>query len=95
MLLVYKTYLEEVNDEVNLNADGTLSASYVKSLQAKIENIINQTMTSKGEISAVKCTIDPTQNVLQTNELEIKIKILPVGYAKYINVILGLANAIE
>jgi hypothetical protein len=95
LILAYQTYIEEVNDEVPINEDGTLSASYVKALQAKIENVINQTMTAKGEISGVKAYIDPTQKVQQTNELNISISILPVGYAKYINVTLGFTNVLS
>jgi hypothetical protein len=91
-LLVYKTYIEEVNDEISINSDGTLSAVYIKSLQSKIENVINTAMTANGEISSVTCSIDPAQNVLATNRIEIDIRIVPVGYAKEITVRLGFTN---
>ncbi len=95
LVLTYNTYVEEVNNEVEINTDGTLKASYVKALQASIENNINQTMTAYSEISSVKCTIDPTQNILSTNKLEISISIIPVGYAKEINVKLGFSNPLN
>ncbi len=95
MLLAYQTYIEEVNDEVPINADGTISTSYVKALQAKIENVLNETMTLKGEISGAKAYIDPAQNILATNELNINLSILPVGQAKYINITLGLTNVLN
>ena len=95
IILAYLTYLEEVKDEVDYNKDGTLKASYVKALQSKIEKVINKTMTSKREISAVKVMIDPTQNVSQTNDLDVSLQILPVGYAKYINVTLGMTNVLN
>ena len=90
--MTYRTYTDEVNDEVVINTDGTLSAAYVKSLQSKIETVLNQSMTAEGEISSAKCYIDETQNVLSTNKVEVTISILPVGYAKEINVKLGFAN---
>lgn len=92
LILTYKTYTDEVNDEVVINSDGTLSAAYVKSLQGRIENVINQEMTSEGEISSVSCLIDPKQNILSTNKLEIDLRIIPVGYAKEIRVTLGFRN---
>lgn len=95
LTLTYNTYINEVNDEVLINDDGTLSAAYVKSLQALIENVINQSMTSGNEISAVKCTIDETQNILATNKLVVSIKITPVGYAKEIEISLGFNNPLN
>jgi hypothetical protein len=92
LVLTYTTYVEEVNDEVAINSDGTLSAAYVKSLQGKVENVINQAMTANGEISSVQCVIDPKQNILSTNKLLIDLRIVPVGYAKEIRVTLGFRN---
>lgn len=95
LVLTYSTYTDEVNDEVPINADGTLSAAYVKALQGKIENVINQAMTAESEISSVACTIDPLQNILSTNRLEIEVLIIPVGYAKEIRVRLGFTNPLN
>ena len=95
LVLTYNTYIEELNDEVPVNPDGTLSAAYVKSLQGKIENVINQSMTVENEISAVKCTIDETQNIISTNKLVIDLKITPVGYAKEIEINLGFNNPLN
>ncbi len=91
LVLTYNTYIDEVNDEVEID-DGKLSASYVKALQGKIENVLNQVMTANGEISSATCTIDPTQNILSTNRLDVQFSIVPVGYAKQINVTLGFTN---
>ncbi len=92
LTLTYITYIEEVNEEVEINDDGTIDAGYIKALQSNIENVIGQAMTAKKEISAVKCTINPAQNVLSTNKIEIDLKITPVGYAKEILVRLGFSN---
>lgn len=92
LVLTYVTYIDEVNDEVIINPDGTLSAAYVKALQSKVENVINGAMTADQEISSAKCTIDPNQNILSTNKLDIELLLVPVGYAKEINVKLGFTN---
>ncbi|OQY03190.1 MAG: hypothetical protein B6I20_05580 [Bacteroidetes bacterium 4572_117] len=93
--LTYATYINEVNDEVLINTDGTLSAAYVKSLQAAIENVLNQAMTAKNEISAAKCSIDETQNILATNNLVVSIRVTPVGYSKEIEINLGFNNPLN
>jgi hypothetical protein len=55
-------------------------------------------MTANGELSAdvtdpkdrgVECFIDPTQNVISTSKVNIKIRIKPFGYARYIDIYLG------
>lgn len=95
MILAYITFVNEVNEEVEINADGTMNAAYVKSLQANIENVINLTMAAEGEISSVTCSIDVTQNILATNKLTIGLSIVPVGYAKSIVIELGFNNPLN
>jgi hypothetical protein len=95
LVLAYITFVEEVNDEVEIKADGTLAAAYVKSLQAGIENVINTSMTAEGEISSVSCVIDPTQNILSTNKLSVSLTIVPVGYSKSIEIELGFNNPLN
>ncbi len=91
-ILTYNTYVEDLNDEVIINADGTLDASYVKDMQAKIERAINQNMTAAKEISGVDCFIDHTQNIISTEELGIILDITPVGYSKKLRIKLSLKN---
>lgn len=91
-VLAYAIFLQEVDEEVPVNADGTLDAGYVKTLSQAMENQINNTMTSNREISSVSCYIDPAQNILSTNELNIVLRIVPVGYATAIEVSLGFIN---
>ena len=46
-------------------------------------------MTANKEISNVNCFIDPAQNILSTNQLNVVLKITPVGYASDIEISLG------
>ena len=89
--LTYITYIEELADEILLE-DGKLSAANVKYLEGKIENVINETMTNNAEISAVAAYIDPEQNILATDELEVELRVTPVGYSKIITVKIGFIN---
>ena len=91
-VLAYTTFVQEVDDEVPVNTDGTLDAGFCKWLSQQIVNQVNNTMTANKEISAVSCFIDPAQNILSTNELKVVLKITPVGYATEIEISLGFEN---
>lgn len=91
-ILAYTTFVQEVDDEVPVNTDGTLDAGFCKWLSQQIVNQVNNTMTANREISAVSCFIDPNQNILSTNELNVVLKITPVGYATDIEISLGFEN---
>jgi hypothetical protein len=91
-ILAYTTFVQEIDDEVPVNADGTLDAGFCKWLSQQIVNQVNNTMTAKKEISGVSCFIDPVQNILSTNELNVVLKIVPVGYATEIEISLGFDN---
>jgi len=91
-ILAYAVYVNEVDDEVPVNADGTLNAGYCKYLEQQIINQINLLMTANNEISAVDAFVDPAQNVLATNTVNVVLKITPVGYSTEINVTLGFKN---
>ena len=91
-IIAYATFVQEVDDEVPVNADGTLDAGFCKWLSQQIVNQINNTMTANKEISNVNCFIDPAQNILSTNQLNVVLKITPVGYATDIEISLGFDN---
>lgn len=90
VVIAYDSYVEEINDEVKINADGTMDAAILKSLQAKIERNIGLQMAD--EISGLTATIDPLQNILSTNKLAVVIRIIPFGVMKEITVDLGFTN---
>jgi len=90
--LAYATFVQEVDDEILVNADGTLDAGFCKWLSQQMINQINSNMIAGKEISAVGCYIDPAQNILSTNQLNVILTITPVGYASDIEVQLGFNN---
>jgi hypothetical protein len=95
VLLAYDTFVNEVDEDIEINADGTLPASYLKSLQGDIEKIINTSMVAEGELSSVICTIDPTQNVLSTDKLSVSIQAIPQGYTSTIDIEIGFSNPLN
>ncbi|NDD53204.1 hypothetical protein EBZ39_04875 [bacterium] len=90
--IAYSVFVQRVDDEVKINEDGTLDNAFCVWLQTQMENAINTAMVAKGELSSVNCYIDPSQNILSTNELNVALTGLPVGYASTINVVLGFTN---
>jgi hypothetical protein len=90
-ILAYATFVQEVDDEVPVNADGTLDSGFCKWLSQQIVNQINNTMTANKEISSAACYIDPSQNILSTNQLNVSLTITPVGYATDIEISLGFS----
>lgn len=91
--IVRQTLMPYLLDEVEVDPQtGRLSAAFVKGMQATVENALDVQMTANGEIIAPKCIIDPKQNVLTTNKIDVIVKIIPYGYAKQIEVTVSFEN---
>lgn len=90
--LTYVTYTYEVNDTIDVNDDGTLKATQVAYLRAQIETALTEGMVAEGNITAVSCYINPKQNVLANDKIEMQVGIRPKGYKKYITAKLGFTN---
>jgi hypothetical protein len=89
-MVSYQTYVEELNDEITIDQDGRISVPVIKYLQNKIESAVNLAMVD--EISSFSAYIDANQNVLSTGKLTVKASIVPMGYTKTIEVLLGFTN---
>ncbi len=92
LVLTYLTYVEEIGDEIEVDDDGKLNAALIKDLQGSVGNAIELQMITAGEASAVQAIIDPNQNILATNKLNITLRVRPVGYKNFIDVLLGFEN---
>lgn len=91
--IVRTVLLPYLLDEVEIDPEtGRLSASFVKEMQATVENALDLQMTANNEIVSNRCTIDPRQNVLATNRIDVLVKLIPFGYAKQIEVTLSFEN---
>ncbi|MDB0601076.1 DUF2586 family protein [Tenacibaculum maritimum] len=90
--IAYNTFVNELLDEIPLERNGKIAPAIIKSWQALVDNAISTQMTQNGEISGVRTSIDPNQDVLGTNQIKVTLSILPVGTAKYITVALGFTT---
>lgn len=95
MLVAYGVLVEELSDEVLLSEDGSIHPAIIKGWQAKLETQLEKQMVQGGELSAVKIDIDPKQDVLGTGRVLINIKLLPVGYANFIEVNIGFTTTVQ
>jgi hypothetical protein len=87
------TYLNELDEDLELDqATGRLAGASIKGLQKVIDDAVNGQMSSKGEISAIRTFIDPEQDILTDDEIDIELNIVPKGYASTINVTVGYEN---
>lgn len=99
--IAYAAMIEELNDEIYINSDGTMQHAIIKAWEAKVENAIESAMTANGELSAdvasgekgCTCYIDAKQNVLSTSKVEMTLKVRPFGYARSIEINLGFEVA--
>lgn len=89
--IAYNTYIDELDDDVQVNDDGTLDASVAAYLKEKIETQVNGSMS--GEISSFTADIDTTIDILSGLAQKIYLNITPKGYLNPIEVILGFKNA--
>jgi len=96
--IAYDTMLEQLLNEIPVNDNGTMQLTMIKSWQGMVENAIALQMTANGELSAdvtnpkdrgVECYIDPTQNIVSTSLINVKVRVRPFGYGRYIDVYLG------
>lgn len=88
--IVYSTYIEEINDSVEVDDNGYLPAEMCKYYEGTIDNAIAAGM--KDEISAFDSYIDSKQNILSTSRMDVSCKIRPKGILRDIYVNLGFDN---
>ncbi len=91
-MIAYDVYINYLDDEVIINTDGTLDNGQIKTMESQQNQAIALLMTAAGNISSGRTIIDPDQNVLATNKLEVGIRLIPVGYLTNIEVKLGFEN---
>lgn len=87
-----QTFTNELLDEVQIDANGRIATVKAKYYQTIIDTAVNTAMTANGEISSFTAFVDPDQNVLSTNKICVELRIVPVGYAKTIEIQLGFDN---
>lgn len=80
--IVLNVNTEEILDDIETNANGTLPAGVLAYFQSISRQAIEDLMA--GEISSVTVTVDPDQNVQATSEIAMEVDIVPRGYNRSI-----------
>lgn len=93
IVIAYTTYVTELNDDLDVDATGKITAGVAKFYQAKIETALRNAFFGGifgAEVSNVKVVVDPNQNIIATSKIVVTVYIQPKGYSKTIEVSLGL-----
>lgn len=77
-----------LSSEIIFNADGTMTDITVAIFEDAIKDQVGQMLTAQ-EISGLEVTIDPSQNVASTSNLEVAMTIKQNGIARSISVKIG------
>ncbi|MDA6068642.1 DUF2586 family protein [Flavobacterium sp. AC] len=95
ILIAYTTLVEELSDEIPVTESGTVHPAILKGWQNSIERQIGGLMVETGELSGVKAFIDENQDVLTSNNMDVQLQLLPVGYSDFITVNIGFTTTLE
>lgn len=96
--VAYATMLEYLNDEIAVTAEGKIVPAVCKGIETALESAVIRQMTREGNLSTdpddpndtgVEAYVDPDQDIVSASRLDVKLRIRPYGYAKYIEVDLG------
>lgn len=95
--VVRRALLPYVNSSVEVDtATGQLSASAISAFQNIVLGALDANMVEPGtsvpQISGRTCSIDPAQNVLENDKLDITYMLIPLGTASVINVTEGFTT---
>jgi hypothetical protein len=100
--IAYTTLLEELNEEMPVDDEGRIPAPVAKSIQNNVERAIMNNMTAYKNLgndpsnpndTGVECYIDTNQNVVATSKLDVRLRVKPYAYPKYIDCYLGFKVA--
>ena len=95
VLIAYDVLVEELSDEVPVTPAGVIHPAIIKGWQNAIEKQIMGLMVDNKKLSAVRAYINENQNVLVTNNIDIEMQLLPVGYSDFITVNIGFTTKLE
>lgn len=89
-LIAYATYTQQIESDVDVDADGKIDQLDIEHLVSQITLQVNTNMGD--QISGFNASIDPNQDVIDTSELKLKMAVRPRGYTSFITVTLGLSS---
>lgn len=90
IIIAYITYIDEINDNVELDEKGNLPKGVSVDFENRIEKAVAIQMS--GEISNFSAYINSNQNILSSSRMTVVCKIVPKGTLREIIVELGFEN---
>lgn len=85
--------LRFLNDSVRVNSTtGLILEADAKTIEAFIERALRDAVTVPGYASDCSVAVDRTVNILSTQQLKVKFRVIPLGYAKFIDGEIGFSN---
>lgn len=78
-------------ENLRITPDGTIDERDVQAVELYLANPLEQ-MVNEGELSLGAVTIDPTQNVLSSSFLSAKVRMVPLGVVRWLELDIGFRN---
>ncbi len=88
--IAYATGVEEISDDLQLQASGALYATDALSLQSTIDQALAEGMTNVAMVSSATSSVSRTANVRATNNIPIAVTVNPRGYVNSITETINL-----
>jgi hypothetical protein len=88
----YAAGVEEVSDNLQTQANGTLAPVALNTFQGSIQTALNEGMIQTPLVSQVTAVVSKTQNVNATGIIPVTISVLPNGYVNAISETINLSN---
>lgn len=79
--------VEELNSSPDVNPDGTIRADVADGLDASVTSYVARELGRR--VTSVQVQVSRTQNLVTTEHLPFKVRMVPRGYAKVISINLG------
>jgi hypothetical protein len=80
------------DDVVRIKPDGTILEIDARSIETKVNAALKADLTSKERVTTTYVVVTRDNNILSTQTLKTKVRIVPKGYAKFIETDIGFAN---
>jgi Protein of unknown function (DUF2586) len=91
--VAYAQGSQVINDDLRLNANGTLYVADALALQNDINGAIQSNVTNQSVISGQSVVVDQTANVEETSTIPVTISVTPRGYASTLQETIGFSIA--
>ncbi len=94
--LVRQVYVEELLDDIEIDPQtGKMAPEVLTAYQQSCDGAMLINMTANGEVSGARTYVDPEQDVLATDKVKTKLKVVPKGMVKEIEVELGYTKTLD